>query len=151
MRPSSFVRRQRTPRFMVRSRLDESGVTPWLFPRAFMPIRQLSLVPDKQLQDEFATQEFVLLYKHSPLCGLCDIAIAEVNAFVEANPDVPVWLVDVISQRPMSQRLAAMLDVEHESPQVIMVRRGASVWDGSHRRVTRARLEEAMAATSGQS
>ena len=115
-----------------------------------MPIRQLPLVPDKQLHDEFATQEFVVLYKHSPLCGLCDIAIAEVNAFVDANPDVPVWMVDVISQRPMSQRLAAMLDVEHESPQVIMVRRGESVWNGSHRRVTRTRLEEAMAATSGQ-
>ncbi len=125
-------------------------MTRWLIQRTFMPIRQLPLVPVEQLHDEFATQEFVVLYKHSPLCGLCDIAIAEVNAFVDANPDVPVWMVDVISQRPMSQRLAEMLDVEHESPQVIIVRHGESVWNGSHRRVTRARLEEAVAATSGQ-
>lgn len=111
-----------------------------------MTLRPIPVVPEEQLQDEFATQEFVLLYKHSPLCGLCDIAIAEVNAFVEANPDVPVWMVDVISQRPLSQRLEAMLGVRHESPQVIMVRRGEPVWNGSHRRVTRTRLEEAIAA-----
>ncbi len=87
-----------------------------------------------------------MLYKHSPLCGLCDIAIAEVQQFVAANPDVPVWMVDVIAQRPMSQGIAALLNVEHESPQVIMVRRGAAVWHGSHRRVTKVRLEEAIAA-----
>jgi len=115
-----------------------------------MTIRQLPLFPDEQLREEFATQELVVLYKHSPLCGLCDIAIAEVNAFVDANPGVPVWMVDVISQRPMSQRLATMLHVEHESPQVIMVRRGEPVWNGSHRRVTRTRLEEAVAATANQ-
>ena len=111
-----------------------------------MTLLPIPLVPEEQLQDEFATQEFVLLYKHSPLCGLCDIAIAEINAFVEANPDVPVGLVDVISQRPLSQRLETMLGVRHESPQVIMVRRGAPVWNGSHRRVTRTRLEAAIAA-----
>ena len=111
-----------------------------------MSLLPIPVVPEEQLQDEFATQEFVLLYKHSPLCGLCDIAIAEVNAFVEANPDVPVWMVDVISQRPLSQRLEVMLGVRHESPQVIMVRRGEPVWNGSHRRVTRTRLEAAIAA-----
>lgn len=111
-----------------------------------MPIRQLPLVPDAQLREEFAAQELVVLYKHSPLCGLCDIAIAELNAFVDANPELPVWMVDVISQRAMSQRLAAMFDVEHESPQVILVRHGEAVWNGSHRRVTRTRLEEALAA-----
>ncbi len=111
-----------------------------------MTIRRLPLVPAAQLRDEFATQELVVLYKHSPTCGLCDIAIAEVEAFVAANPTVPVWMVDVISQRPMSQGLEAMLGVPHESPQVIMVRHGEPVWNGSHRRVTRVRLEEAMAA-----
>ena len=111
-----------------------------------MTLLPIPVVPEEQLQDEFATQELVLLYKHSPLCGLCDIAIAEVNAFVEANPDVPVWIIDVISQRPLSQRLEAMLGVRHESPQVIMVRRGEPVWNGSHRRVTRTHLEAAIAA-----
>ncbi len=111
-----------------------------------MSIRQLPPIPAAQLQQEFSTEEFVLLYKHSPLCGLCDIAIAEVEQFVAAHPDVPVWMVDVISQRPTSRGIAELLQVEHESPQVIMVRNGIAVWHGSHRRVTKVRLEEAIAA-----
>jgi bacillithiol system protein YtxJ len=114
-----------------------------------MAIRQLSTLPDQQLQDEFAAQDVVVLYKHSPTCGLCDIAMDEVNAFVASNPDVPVWMVDVLAQRPLSQRLEAMLGVEHESPQVIVVQRGAPVWNASHRRVTRARMQDAMTALPG--
>ncbi len=111
-----------------------------------MTILPVPIVPDAELRNTFVTQDFVLLYKHSPTCGLCDIAIAEVSAFAQSNPDVPVWMVDVIHQRPLSQRLEAMLGVQHESPQIIMVRRGDAVWNGSHRRVTRTRLEEAIAA-----
>ena len=111
-----------------------------------MPLLPFPVAADVPLDETVSAPELVVLYKHSPTCGLCDIAIAEVRAFVDANPDVPVWLVDVLSQRPLSQRLESLLGVQHESPQAFVLRRGEPVWNGSHRRVTKARLEEAIAA-----
>ena len=39
-------------------------------------------------------------------------------------------------QRPLSQLIAARSGVEHESPQVIIFRRGAPVWNASHHDIT---------------
>ncbi len=111
-----------------------------------MPIRPLAQQSDEQLRAALDAQDVVVIYKHSPTCGLCDIAIAEVEAFVAVSPETPVWMVDVLSQRPLSQRIEAMTGVRHESPQILLFRRGEQIWNGSHRRVTRAKIEEALSA-----
>ena len=57
-------------------------------------------------------------------------------AFRDAHPDVPCYEVHVIESRAVSDLIAARLDVQHESPQAIVVRDGVSVWDGSHFQIT---------------
>ena len=86
-------------------------------------------------------EPLAVLYKHSPLCGLSAMAEQEVRAFVRTNPDVPVYLVDVIRSRPLSQEVERRLEVRHESPQAFVLRGGEVVWHGSHRAVTADRLE----------
>ena len=41
-------------------------------------------------------------------------------------------------------RLAELLDIEHESPQVILLRRGRPLYDASHRLVSAAGLEREL-------
>lgn len=77
-----------------------------------------------------------VIFKHSPTCGLSDIAYAEVSLFADAHPELPVILVDVLEQCALSQQIAAELHVMHESPQVILVADGRPLWNASHRRVT---------------
>ncbi len=111
-----------------------------------MPIAPFPIQPTARLEDTIAAPDLVVLYKHSPTCGLCDIAIAEIEQFTSSNPDTPIWMVNVLSQRPLSRELESLLAIQHESPQVIILRHGEPVWNGSHRRVTKAKLEEAIAA-----
>lgn len=84
----------------------------------------------------------VVLYKHSPLCGLSALAVREVGMFSEANPDVPVYRVDVIRDRVVSREIARRLAVRHESPQAFVLKGGEVVWHGSHRAVTADALGE---------
>lgn len=91
--------------------------------------------------DSLLDEPLVVLYKHSPLCGLSDIAAREIREFMEANPAVPVYQVDVIRSRPVSQEVERRLSIRHESPQVFVIRDGEVVWHGSHRSVTAATLE----------
>jgi bacillithiol system protein YtxJ len=86
-----------------------------------------------------------LLYKHSPTCGLSSMALDEISAFSGSHPDIPIYLVDVLAQRPLSNEIEAVLGIRHESPQAFVFREGAVVWHGSHRRVQRGTLSEQVA------
>lgn len=99
-------------------------------PREPIPVR------DEDELERVLQEPLAVLYKHSPLCGLSDIAAREVRSFMEARPRVPVYLVDVIRARPLSREVERRLSVRHESPQALVLRQGDVLWHGSHRAVT---------------
>lgn len=92
---------------------------------------------DGVLQDEV-----VVLYKHSPVCGLSSRALREVRGFAASRPALPVYLVNVITRGSLSRLIEERTGIRHESPQAIVLNRGRPTWHGSHRAVT----EEALAA-----
>lgn len=131
------------------------GVSGWrlhsfpIMPRthaADMPFIRSALDVRAAWDTRFADTPVALLYKHSPTCGLSAMALDEVTAFLGAHPDVPVYQVDVLSSRSLSNEIESSLGIRHESPQAIVFRDGVAVWHGSHRGVNRARLTEAVAA-----
>jgi bacillithiol system protein YtxJ len=86
--------------------------------------------------------EKAIIFKHSPICGISARAQGEVERFVRENEDVPVYLVDVREQRPLSMQTAEHFGIRHESPQIIVVKNGRPAWDGSHSSITADRLEQ---------
>jgi bacillithiol system protein YtxJ len=84
---------------------------------------------------EKSADGLVLLFKHSFKCGTSALAREEVEHYEAANPATPVYLVDVIGQRPLSQDFAAVLGIGHASPQLILVRGARPLWNTSHRRI----------------
>jgi len=50
----------------------------------------------------------------------------------EMDAQVKAYFLDLISYRQISHQIAALFEVEHESPQVLIIRNGASVYDRSH-------------------
>jgi bacillithiol system protein YtxJ len=85
----------------------------------------------------------LFIYKHSYSCDLSAMAMDEVQAFAAAQPEVPIVLVDVIGQRPVSRAIEAELGVRHESPQALLVQAGSVLWHASHRQVTARALAQA--------
>jgi bacillithiol system protein YtxJ len=81
-----------------------------------------------------------LIYKHSPRCGVSLAAVSEIRRFMEAEPTIPVYVVDVVRDRPVSRVVEQRFCIRHESPQAILLEAGAPVWNGSHRAVTAAAL-----------
>lgn len=90
--------------------------------------------------------ELALLYKHSPRCGISLDAVDEVERFAEQEPRLPVFRVDVIRQRPLSQDLAETLGIRHASPQVILLRGATPIWHTSHQRITSPALSAQLVA-----
>ena len=85
-----------------------------------------------------------VLYKHSPRCGISTMALLEVRHFAATNAAVPVYMIDVLSQRPLSRAIADRLGVAHASPQAIVVVSGAAVWHASHFGISADALQQAL-------
>jgi bacillithiol system protein YtxJ len=78
----------------------------------------------------------ILIYKHSPICGLSDTAIIEWERFVVGESDrFRFYQVDVIAAREASLRIASLTSVRHESPQVLLIWKSACPWNVSHRQI----------------
>jgi len=98
--------------------------------------------------DVLKAASIVVIYKHSPWCSVSFFSRLSLRAFARAHPAIPVFQIDVIGQRPLSDRIARDLGIVHASPQAILVAEGRVVWTGSHVAVSAASLDSALSQTA---
>jgi bacillithiol system protein YtxJ len=72
----------------------------------------------------------VLIYKHSNRCGICWAAKSRLETI--DTEKLPIYIVDVVADRALSNMIADRFDVIHESPQAILLRTGEAVVVKSH-------------------
>jgi thioredoxin 1 len=73
----------------------------------------------------------VLLFKHSPSCGISTNVFRDVSAV-----DADINLVVVQTDRPVSNEIERRTGIRHESPQAIVLRDGEAVYHASHYDIT---------------
>jgi bacillithiol system protein YtxJ len=105
-------------------------------------MERMQRITEEQDVERLFQAELAILYKHSPICGASAMALKEVEAFLDEHPDASAWIVDVLAQRPLSQRIAERAGITHESPQVILLQRGVPRWNESHYGITAAAIAE---------
>ena len=88
-------------------------------------------------------QEPVVLFKHSTMCGISHRARRQIEELTQEH-DPPVYEVVIQEDRPLSTKIAAWLDVKHQSPQVIILHQRRPIFDTSHGRVTADAVREAI-------
>src|SRR5262245_53167903 len=93
-----------------------------------------------------SSQAPALFFKHSDSCGLSERAYIEFEKYLasEESRSARNYLIIIQRAREVSDQLARRMGVEHESPQVIVVRDGRAVWNDSHRRLNKETLIEAV-------
>lgn len=87
--------------------------------------------------------EVKCIYKHSTTCGICLFAIKEVERLLKPlQAEVDFHYIDVKKDRPLSQKVAAITGVQHESPQILIINDGEVFWHTSHGRIKEKKLLE---------
>ncbi|MCL4693538.1 MAG: bacillithiol system redox-active protein YtxJ [Candidatus Hydrogenedentes bacterium] len=88
----------------------------------------------------------LFIFKHSTACPISAAAYREVTEYATGTgaEDPDVYLVKVIEDRPVSNKIAEVLGVAHKSPQVILVRDGQCAWTASHHGIRTERMREAV-------
>ena len=96
--------------------------------------------------DAVLEADLTLIFKHSPICALSRFARRQIERFAELDTGVPIYWVDVVGHRDLSNAIALKVGVTHQSPQAILLRRGKAIWHASQRGVR----AEAIAAALGR-
>jgi bacillithiol system protein YtxJ len=113
-------------------------------------LEELRTLEDLDLALEESNQKAVLLFKHSLTCPISARAFNEFKSYLkEADTRASYKLITVQNARNVSNEAAARLNVEHQSPQAILVLHGRKVWDASHFAITATALEQAIENITG--
>jgi len=79
-------------------------------------------------------QKTVLIFKHSTSCSISATAIHRLERSwkPEEMTHVKAYYLDLLSHRNVSRRIADFYGIMHESPQLLLIEKGACVYHASH-------------------
>lgn len=96
----------------------------------------ISLKDSRQLDEIIAESKErpVLIYKHSTRCNISRSALDRLERKWDTSAigGVKRYFLDLLSYRDISNKIAEMFQVEHHSPQILVISNGRSVLDLSH-------------------
>jgi bacillithiol system protein YtxJ len=100
------------------------------------------------LEDSY--KKTIVIFKHSTRCSISRAALdrLERNWKTEDSGTVQPYFLDLISFREISNQIEKVLNVEHESPQLIVVSNGQAVYHRSHFAIDYADLQQHLKAKS---
>jgi bacillithiol system protein YtxJ len=93
----------------------------------------INLVNEQELnkiKEESNTQP-VLIFKHSTRCSISSMAKYRLDK--GQNPEnMLCYYLDLIQYRSVSNKIAEIFHVPHESPQILLIKNGECIYEESH-------------------
>jgi bacillithiol system protein YtxJ len=87
-------------------------------------------------------QGYSLIFKHSTRCSISMMAKRRFELDWNDLPDnMPLYFLDLIQHRELSNQVAQIFDVHHESPQLLLIKDGECILDLSHSEIS---VDEAL-------
>lgn len=91
----------------------------------------------QDLKDKSSTKP-QLVFKHSTRCSISGMTKTRLER--SQQPDnIDFYFLDLINYRSISNKISEDFNVEHESPQILLIKNGECVYDESH---TAIRMED---------
>lgn len=93
----------------------------------------ISLTSFDQLEDSQNNKSIFAIFKHSTRCPISAAAKQRMEKSWDLeNSGVPVFYLDVLEDRDLSNKVAEHFTVEHQSPQILVVKDGKCIYHASH-------------------
>lgn len=72
-----------------------------------------------------------VIFKHSTRCGTSSMVLSRLERS-EMPASIDFYFLDLIRHRELSNRVAELFHVYHESPQLLLIKNGQCTYDESH-------------------
>lgn len=73
-----------------------------------------------------------VIFKHSTRCSVSRMALKQFETEYDLEDKVDVYFLDLLEHRAISNEIATRFNVYHQSPQLLLIKGGKSVYDVSH-------------------
>lgn len=98
----------------------------------------LPLIAEQQLMEvnllsEQSSVKAVVLFKHSTRCGTSSMALGRLErSWSLSDKEVPTYFLDLLKFREISDKIAAVYGIQHQSPQILIIKNGKCIYASSH-------------------
>ncbi len=95
----------------------------------------ISLTDKNQLDKivEDSVSKDVVIFKHSTTCPISMAARMRLESPWQIDTNtVDFYFLDLLAYRSLSNEIASRFNVHHESPQIVVIRKGEAIYDNSH-------------------
>jgi bacillithiol system protein YtxJ len=82
-----------------------------------------------------------VIFKHSTRCSISSMALNRLER-EKAPEHADFYFLDLIQHRQLSNAVAEVFDVHHESPQILLIKNNTCVYDESHQGINMQELIE---------
>jgi bacillithiol system protein YtxJ len=86
----------------------------------------------KIVEESFQDNLGVAIFKHSTRCSISTVAKTRLTSFWDFKEELPVYYLDLIAFRNISNLIAEQFEVQHESPQLLVIKAGKCIYKASH-------------------
>ena len=87
----------------------------------------------------------VLVFKHSSRCSISSVALSRLErAFDVPATELPAYFLDILSNRNLSDKIAEVYGIPHQSPQLLIIKNGKCVYTASHFEISFADIQAAI-------
>ncbi|MCS4228403.1 MULTISPECIES: bacillithiol system redox-active protein YtxJ [unclassified Sphingobacterium] len=96
-------------------------------------INWIELNTEEQLQELYQSDKVSAIFKHSTTCGISNMAKRSLERMSNTvDQDYSIYLLDLLRYRALSNEIAQRWNIEHQSPQILIVEGKNSLYDASH-------------------
>jgi bacillithiol system protein YtxJ len=82
------------------------------------------------------------VFKHSTRCSISSAALDRMERkWEQFFPEVPVLFLDLLANRSLSNQIANLSNVRHESPQLLVFKQGKCIGNWSHFEIAPDRIQ----------
>ena len=91
------------------------------------------LTTESQLQEiiDLSKNTPQVIFKHSTRCSISSMALNRMEQ-ADQPANIDFYYLDLIQYRPISQQIAEIFSVYHESPQVLLIKEGNCTYSETH-------------------
>jgi bacillithiol system protein YtxJ len=109
-----------------------------------MALPWISLTTVEALETALETTGKKLFFKHSTRCIISSMALKSFEREWDTALDVTLYFIDLIANRPVSNELAEISQVQHQSPQAIVMDGTKVLHSSSHEQIDANKIKQLL-------
>lgn len=88
-----------------------------------------------------STEKPVVIFKHSTRCHVSRTMLKQFENEFNLHEKITPYFLDLLEHRNVSNEIASRFGVEHQSPQLIVIKDGTAVFNDSHGSIDAGKLK----------